>query len=76
LCTQLPSNLGWISNTIAGALGVGTFKMEFGPWLESVGIKVADGVAPAPLDERWLGLFALIASHQNAVAATTVEEKK
>lgn len=76
LCTQLPPTLSWISTTIASSLGVSIFKAELGPWLESLNIKVADGVAPGPLDERWFGLFALIASYNNAVPATAAEQKK
>lgn len=76
LCTQLPASLGWIGTTIAASLGVSQFKADIGPWLESLNIKVPAGVAPGPLDERWLGLFALVASYNNAVPATAAEEKK
>lgn len=78
LCTHLPASLSWISATLASSLGVSTFKAELGPWLESLNIKVAEGAAPGPPDERWLGLFSLIASY-NAVPVTPVtaaEEKK
>lgn len=76
LCTQLPPALGWISTTISSSLGVSPFKADLGPWLESLNITVAEGAAPGPLDERWLGLFSLIATHQNVVAATAAEEKR
>jgi hypothetical protein len=76
LCTQLPPSLGWLSGTIASSLGVSPIKLELAPWAESLGIKFAPGVAPEPLDERWLGLLALIASHNHAVAATAPDEKK
>jgi hypothetical protein len=75
LCTQLPPALGWIGTTIASSLGVAPFKADLGPWLESLSITVPQGVAPGPLDERWLGLFSLIANHQNVVAATAAGEK-
>jgi len=75
LCTQLPPALGWIGATISSSLGVSPFKADLGPWLESLGISVAEGAAPGPLDERWLGLFSLIANHQNVVAATAAQEK-
>ena len=68
LCTQLPANLGWLGNTIASSLGVSQLKIDMMPWLESLNIKLAEGVAPNPPDERWIGLFSLIASYENAVA--------
>lgn len=71
-CTQLPGSLAWLGSTIAGSLGVSQLKIDMLPWLESLNIKLADGVAPQPLDEHWAGLFALIASYDNAVP----EEKK
>lgn len=76
LCTQLPSSLAWLGNTMAGSLGVNTFKMELAPWLESLGIRFADGVVPNPLDERWLGVFGLMASYNNAVTSAAIPEKK
>ena len=76
LCTQLPVNLGWLGATIASALGVTPLKLDLGPWLESRDIKLADGVTPNPPDERWLGLFALITTYDNAVTLTAAEQKK
>jgi hypothetical protein len=57
---------------MAGALGVAPLKMELTPWLESKDIKLAEGVTLGQPEERWLGLFSLLASHQNAVP----DEKK
>lgn len=74
-CAQLPANLGWLGATMAGALGVPQFKMELLPWLESQGIRLADGVVPNPPDERWVGLFALMATYNNGVPALTEEKK-
>jgi hypothetical protein len=76
LCTQLPASLGWLSTTIAGALGVGSFKMELLPWLESQGISLADSITANPPDERWLGLFALIPPFNNVVASAPTAQKK
>lgn len=76
LCTQLPSSLGWIGNTVASSLGVAPFKMEAVPWLESLNIKLGEGVALSSSDERWLGLFSLIAQHNHGVPGTTSEQKK
>ena len=67
LCTQLPSSLNWLSSTMTGALGVASFKIELLPWLESVGISFAEGVCPSNLNERWLGLLALIASYDHVI---------
>lgn len=77
LCTQLPASLGWLSSTIASSLGVSPMKIDMLPWLESLNIKLADGVAPNPPDERWAGLFSLIASYNptDGVQPVTVEKK-
>jgi hypothetical protein len=72
LCTQLPASLGWLGTTMAGALGVPTMKMEMTPWLDSLNIKLAEGVSLGQAEERWVGLFSLIASYDNAVP----DEKK
>lgn len=71
-CTQLPTSLTWLSTTMAGALGVAPLKVELVPWLESLNIKLAEGVTLGQPEERWFGLFSLLASHQNA----TPDEKK
>ncbi|MBA4138038.1 MAG: hypothetical protein C0518_12030 [Opitutus sp.] len=68
LCTQLPTSLGWLGTTIAASLGVGPFKAEVVPWAASLGISLAPGVQPAAPDERWLGLFGLIASYNHVPA--------
>lgn len=67
-CTQLPGSLAWLGTTIAGSLGVSQLKIDMQPWLESLNITLAEGVAPQPLDEQWAGLFALIASYDHAVS--------
>jgi len=67
LCTQLPSSLSWLGTSMAGALGVAPMKIELAPWLDSMNIKLAEGVTLGQSDERWLGLFSLLATYQNAV---------
>lgn len=68
LCTQLPSNLSWLSTTLANALGVTPLKLELVPWAASLGITLAPGVTLTAPEDRWLGLFGLIASYENAPA--------
>lgn len=72
VCTQLPASLAWLGTTMAGALGVPPLKLELSPWLDSLNIKLAEGVTLGQPEDRWFGLFSLLASHQNAVP----EEKK
>ena len=72
LCTQLPTSLNWLSSTMAGALGVPELKMDMLPWLESLNIKLADGVSLSQPEEHWAGLFSLIPTYQNVVP----DEKK
>jgi hypothetical protein len=76
LCTQLPASLSWLGSSMAGALGVSALKMDMIPWLESLNIKLADGVQPNPPDERWAGLFSLIASYNTDGVPTLTDEKK
>ena len=71
-CTQLPANFSWLGATMAGALGVPQLKIDLMPWLESLHITLTERVASNPPDERWVGLFSLIASYENAVP----DEKK
>jgi len=71
-CTQLPASLTWLGTTMAGSLGVPSLKIEMQPWLESQNIKLLDGVALGQPEERWFGLFSLLASYKNAVP----DEKK
>jgi hypothetical protein len=71
-CNQLPSSLTWLSTTMAASLGVAPLKVDMVPWLESLNIKLAEGVTLGQPEERWFGLFSLLASHQNAVP----DEKK
>jgi hypothetical protein len=75
LCTHLPPNLGWLASTMAGSLGVSPLKIDLLPWLESLGVTFAEGVNLSPPDERWLGLFALVAPHHNG-APTATDQKK
>jgi hypothetical protein len=76
LCTQLPGSLTWLGATMAGtgALGVPVLKMDMIPWLESLNITLADGVTPNPPDERWAGLFSLIASYHHTDGVQPVTE--
>lgn len=76
LCAQLPGSLNWLGASMASALGVTPLKMDMQPWLESLNIKLADGVLPNPPDERWAGLFSLIASYNTDGVPTSTEEKK
>jgi hypothetical protein len=76
LCTQLPSNLAWLSGTMAGALGVSTFKLDLVPWVESLGIRLSNGVTLTAPDDRWLGLFGLMTTYNNASLSTATDQKK
>lgn len=56
----LPKNLGWISNTVADALALEILQPSLEGWLESLRIKLGDGVEVASLGARWMGLFSLM----------------
>lgn len=74
LCLGLPPKLAWLEGAIAGALGIGTLKLEIEPWLQAHGVTLAAPVAAQRLDARWFGLLSLMISHVPSHAA--VPEKK
>lgn len=57
----LPANLSWVEKTIADALALEVLQPNYEPWLESLHIKVGDGVEVSNMRGRWLGLFSLMA---------------
>lgn len=69
ICTVLPPKLGWLENAISSQLGVATLTIEFPNWLKAKGIAFAPPAQKQELSNRWLGLFSLMITHQNAVAA-------
>jgi hypothetical protein len=56
----LPSKLSWIPDTISNLLGINPVKIEFEPWLQSLGIDVQDSVDLSMLSSQWLGIFSLM----------------
>lgn len=56
----LPKNLNWISRTIADSLALEILKPSLESWLESLRIKLGDGVEVVSLGARWMGLFSLM----------------
>jgi len=74
LCTHLPANLSWLSTSLSNALGVNTAKLELVSWAESLGITLAPGVALTGAEERWIGLFGLMATYNNAPAVSTEQK--
>jgi len=56
----LPKNLGWVVKTISDSLGLEIMQPDLSNWLESLNIKVADGVELSNLGARWMGLFSLM----------------
>ena len=56
----LPKNLSWMTRAIAEALGLEILTPSLGGWLESLQIKLEDGVEVSNLGNRWMGLFSLM----------------
>jgi len=56
----LPKNLGWVAKTVSDSLGLEILQPNIEAWLESLNIKLADGVEVLNLGARWLGLFSLM----------------
>lgn len=57
----LPGNLSWVEKTIADALAPEVLKPNLEPWLESLDIKIGEGVEVSNLGARWMALFSLMA---------------
>jgi len=56
----LPKNLGWVSKTVSDSLGLEIMQPKLEKWLESLKIKLAEGVEVSNLGARWMGLFSLM----------------
>jgi len=63
-CSLQPSGFGWLSNTLASALGVALVSPDFKPWLAKQGIKFAPGVCPDAIPGSWYRLLSLMANNQ------------
>ena len=56
----LPKNLSWVSKTVADTLALDILQPSLEGWLESLNIKLGDGVEVVSLGGRWMGLFSLM----------------
>ncbi|MFP4068710.1 MAG: hypothetical protein ACLFVC_00885 [Opitutales bacterium] len=56
----LPKNLSWVVKTVSDSLGLEILQPELGAWLESLNVKIGDGVEVSNLGARWMGLFSLM----------------
>jgi len=69
VCTLLPPKLGWLENAISSQLGVSALTVDYKTWLRARGITFADTADKQDLNNRWLGLFSLMLSHNHAVVS-------
>lgn len=76
LCTQLSPKLAWLDTVIAGALGIGSLKLDPVPWLQSRQITLPEAFAKNAQDIRWFGLLSLMAHYSSDPAHATVPEEK
>lgn len=56
----LPKNLSWVSKTVSDSLGLEILQPSIEGWLESLNIKLGEGVEVLNLGARWMGLFSLM----------------
>ena len=56
----LPKNLAWVSKTVSDSLGLEILQPNLEKWLESLKVKLGDGVEVSNLGSRWMGLFSLM----------------
>jgi hypothetical protein len=56
----LPKNLAWVAKTVSDTLGLEILQPNLERWLESLKIKLAEGVEVSSLGARWMGLFSLM----------------
>ena len=69
VCTLLPQKLAWLESAIAMQLGVAALKPDFGPWLQSRQITLADAVPVATLSSRHFALLGLMIPFSSSNAA-------
>lgn len=60
----LPKNLAWVVRTVSEALGLDVIQPNLEKWLESLKIKLGEGVEVSNLGSRWMGLFSLMGEFQ------------
>jgi hypothetical protein len=60
----LPKNLSWVSKTVSDSLGLEVFKPNLEAWLESLDVKLGDGVDVSTVGVRWIALFSLMGNFQ------------
>jgi hypothetical protein len=61
----LPKNLAWVSLTVSDLLGLETMQPNLEKWLDSLNIKLGEGVEVANSAPRWMGLFSLMADFKS-----------
>ncbi|MFT3784048.1 MAG: hypothetical protein QM790_18735 [Nibricoccus sp.] len=69
VCTLLPPKLGWLENAISSQLGVATLTVDYPAWLNARGITLSSAAQKQELNNRWLGLFSLMLTHNHAVVS-------
>lgn len=60
----LPKNLSWVSKTVSDSLGLEILQPNLERWLDSLKIKLGEGVDVSNLGARWMGLFSLMGEFQ------------
>jgi hypothetical protein len=60
----LPKNLAWVARTVSESLGLEVIQPNLEKWLESLKIKLGEGVEVSNLGSRWMGLFSLMGEFQ------------
>jgi hypothetical protein len=69
VCTLLPPKLGWLENAISSQLGVSALTVDYTTWLQARDITFADTASKQELNNRWLGIFSLMLTHNHAVVS-------
>jgi Tfp pilus assembly PilM family ATPase len=66
VCTLLPPKLGWLEKAISTQLGVPVLAVDYKTWLQTKGITFEGAANKQELNNRWLGLFSLMLTHNHA----------
>ncbi len=69
VCTLLPPKLGWLENAISTQLGVPVLAVDYKNWLQARGLTFDETAGKQELNNRWLGLFSLMLTHNHAAVA-------
>ncbi|HNX04974.1 MAG TPA: hypothetical protein PKI32_05705 [Opitutales bacterium] len=65
----LPPGLEWVRQSMSKALAMDSLRIDLASWLDSRGVKLAEGVRIDGAWERYVGVLSLVIEHERAAEA-------